>query len=155
MRRRPISPSLITCMGAALFTVAMLVGATIGDSPISRPVTAQPDDDRPDDTRPDDSRPDDSQPDDSQPGDSQPDEAPATIVIADFDFQLPAARAGQPVEVTNLDGAPHSATDVDGNFDSGILNKGQTSIIAAPAAGSYEVFCTLHPSMKATWEVQP
>jgi plastocyanin len=136
-------------MGAALFTVAMLVGATIGDSPISRPVTAQPDDSEPD-TRPDDTRPDDTRADDTLP-----DEAAVALIIADFDFQLPAARAGQLVEVTNLDGAPHSATDVDGNFDSGILNKGQTSNLAAPAAGTYEVFCTLHPSMKATWEVQP
>lgn len=146
MTRRHVSPSLITCMGAALFTVAMLVGATIGDSPISRPAAAQPEDSQPEDSQPDDSQPD---------GTEAPGAAAVTIVIADFDFQLPVARAGQTVEVTNLDGAPHSATDVDGSFDSGILNKGQRSTIVAPAAGSYEVFCTLHPSMKATWEVQP
>jgi plastocyanin len=147
-RPRSITPTLAICTIAGLFAVAMLVGATIGNTPLTRPVAAE-DPPRTDETEPDDSAPDDT----AAPGDR--DEDTATIVIEDFDYTLPAVRAGEEVTVVNRDAALHSATDHGGAFESGLLEQDQSTTIIAPAAGKYELFCSLHPSMEVIWEVAP
>jgi plastocyanin len=152
-RPRSITPTLAICTIAGLFAVAMLVGATIGNTPLTRPAAAE-DPPRTDETEPDDSAPDDGAPDDTAaPGDGGGDTA--TIVIEDFDYTLPAVRAGEEVTVVNRDAALHSATDHGGAFESGLLGQDQSTTIIAPAAGKYELFCSLHPSMEVIWEVAP
>ena len=74
---------------------------------------------------------------------------PATITIAEFAFGDPITIApGAQITVTNLDGAPHTVSAVDGSFDSGNLNQGDSAVITAPASpGTYAFFCAIHPSM--------
>lgn len=74
------------------------------------------------------------------------------ITIDNFSYSgAGAASAGQTVRVDNVDGAPHTVTARDGSFDSGILQPGQAGEVTLPAEpGTYEFFCTLHPSMVAT-----
>lgn len=75
--------------------------------------------------------------------------AVATIQIADFSFGVPGTvGAGAVVEVTNADGAAHTLTSRDGAFDAGEIGGGATGSFTAPsAAGTYEFFCAIHPSM--------
>ena len=56
--------------------------------------------------------------------------------------------AGDQVRFTNLDAAPHTATDEGGAFDSGTLRRGDSATIKIENAGSYNYFCAVHPSMK-------
>lgn len=80
--------------------------------------------------------------------------APAAVTIADFAFGgTLTVQAGQAIAVTNADGAPHTFTATDGAFDTGILDPGGAGQLTAPAAGSYSVFCALHPSMTTTLTV--
>ncbi|MFK8023007.1 MAG: cupredoxin domain-containing protein [Ilumatobacter sp.] len=85
---------------------------------------------------------------------ADPEPAPATpaapaIDIVNFAFagDLTVA-AGAVVEVTNVDGAPHTVTADDGSFDTGTLGGGAAGSFVAPsAAGTYSFICTIHPSM--------
>jgi len=75
--------------------------------------------------------------------------APVAISIEGFDFSPtgPVA-AGSPIAVTNLDGADHTLTARDGEFDTGTLGADQLASFAAPTTpGVYEFFCAIHPSM--------
>ena len=77
-----------------------------------------------------------------------------TIRIKDFIYDPAAAtvRAGQRIAVRNGDTAPHTLTDrpADGRarFDTAIVGGRKTGSFTAPEAGTYEVFCELHPFMK-------
>ena len=75
--------------------------------------------------------------------------APVAISIEGFDFSpVGSVTAGSPIAVTNLDGANHTLTATNGEFDTGTLGENDQAIVAAPAAaGSYEFFCAIHPSM--------
>lgn len=46
--------------------------------------------------------------------------------------------------VRNDGRVPHTYTAVDGSFDTGILNSGQSAEIAGIGSGVYRVYCTLH-----------
>jgi plastocyanin len=61
---------------------------------------------------------------------------------------------GQPVTWVNEDDSPHQVTVVSTKERSAILTKGQSAVMAFPAAGTYEYICGLHPSMKGTVEVK-
>jgi len=78
--------------------------------------------------------------------------APAEIVIKEFRFGgATTATAGASLAVTNLDAPAHTLTAVDGSFDTGTLNQNESAAFNAPAApGTYEYFCSIHPSMVAT-----
>lgn len=65
---------------------------------------------------------------------------PANLTIA----------AGDTVVFTNADGAPHTATALNGAFDTGRLRRNQAGEITVSAAGSYEYKCLFHPAMKGT-----
>jgi plastocyanin len=79
-----------------------------------------------------------------------------TIIIENFAYspgnlQVPV---GARVTWTNRDGAPHSATDAGGSWDTGVLAKGKSATLTFDTAGTFNYFCTIHPSMKARVVVQ-
>ncbi len=64
--------------------------------------------------------------------------APANITIA----------RGDTITFTNNDAAPHTATFTSGGLDTGRLGRGQSGDLTFDAAGSFEYFCAVHPSMR-------
>lgn len=50
----------------------------------------------------------------------------------------------------NNDNFPHTVTAVDGSFDSGNMNAGQSFVHTFTKAGKYAYFCTYHPWMSGT-----
>ena len=84
------------------------------------------------------------------------DEAQVTIEIRNFDYfpQDLTVRAGTQVTWVNSDTVPHTATDEAEGWDTGTLNEGQSATLTFDTPGTYEYFCTIHPSMKATLTVR-
>jgi amicyanin len=78
------------------------------------------------------------------------------VTIADFSFSPGSItiNQGDTVTWTNNGPTPHSATANNGSFDSGILQKGQTSSHTFNQAGTFTYFCKPHPFMKGTVVVQ-
>lgn len=79
-----------------------------------------------------------------------------SVAIRDFAFapgnlQVPI---GATVTWTNYDGAPHTATAKDGNWDTGIFNKGEKKAITFDQPGEYQYYCKVHPNMVARLTVQ-
>jgi amicyanin len=71
------------------------------------------------------------------------------IDIADFAF-TPAELTigvGDTVTWTNGDAVMHTATSVNGAFDSGELEPGDSYSLTFTAPGTYDYLCTPHPSM--------
>ncbi len=58
--------------------------------------------------------------------------------------------AGDTITFTNEDGAPHTATALDGSFDTGRLGKGDKAQVKISAAGTFDYKCNIHPSMKGS-----
>lgn len=58
---------------------------------------------------------------------------------------------GTTVTWTHNDGAPHTVTTTSApaDFNSGRMSKGNTFSQTFDTAGTYEYFCSIHPSMKA------
>lgn len=74
------------------------------------------------------------------------------IEIKDFDY-LPrevSIRTGTEVTWTNRDGAPHTATDEAGGWDTGTLGKDESATIIFDNPGVYEYICTFHTYMKGS-----
>ena len=72
------------------------------------------------------------------------------VTIKNFTFE-PAdltINVGDSVAFTNEDSAPHTATDANGAFDTGRLNKGGTAQMTFGGVGSFDYVCTFHPRMK-------
>src|SRR5215472_9451034 len=59
-------------------------------------------------------------------------------------------RAGTTVTWTNQDRVPHSVTFKNGMKDSSLLSQGQSFSYTFTTPGTYEYYCTVHPSMVAT-----
>lgn len=80
----------------------------------------------------------------------------STITIDNFAFEGGvSAVAGSTLSVTNADGAPHTLTASDGEFDTGLLGSGESGEITLPSTpGTYAFFCELHPSMTGTVTVE-
>lgn len=79
--------------------------------------------------------------------------AALSVNITGFQFQPATVNVGVAgtVEWTNLDSAPHTATAVNGSFDTGTLSQGQSSAsISFPTAGRFEYRCAIHSSMRGT-----
>jgi plastocyanin len=55
---------------------------------------------------------------------------------------------------TNDDRIAHSATAIEGEFDSGILDSGELFEYTFNEVGRYDYYCMLHPSMVGQVEVQ-
>ncbi len=82
---------------------------------------------------------------------------PPTVSSSDvriFDFgYAPAAKSvtvGSTVRFVNTGAALHTVTDASGRFDSGLVQPGAGWSRTFAQAGTYPIFCTLHPEMKAT-----
>jgi plastocyanin len=71
------------------------------------------------------------------------------VRIADFDYapSVLDVTPGTVVKWTNEDSAPHTATAND-TFDTGRLDKGESSGITFPTPGTFDYICTYHPYMK-------
>jgi hypothetical protein len=69
-----------------------------------------------------------------------------TLVMRDSCFEGTAhfAAAGSTLIVQNEGGAPHSFTAVDGSFDTGLLQPGQTAQFTLGADGIVPFYCTIH-----------
>ncbi|MCO5934364.1 plastocyanin/azurin family copper-binding protein [Mucilaginibacter sp. RB4R14] len=73
----------------------------------------------------------------------------ASVSISGFAFS-PASvtiKAGEAVKWTNADTAPHTATDVAGSFDSGMLNQSGSFSHTFATAGTYTYKCVIHSTM--------
>ena len=79
------------------------------------------------------------------------------IVIGDFKFSpaLPEVSAGDTITWVNHDITPHTATAVDGSWDTGELVRGAEASIAVTANMEPEYFCIFHPMMKAQLVISP
>lgn len=75
-----------------------------------------------------------------------------TVVINDMSF-TPAnitIKAGDSIAWENQDGTRHSATDLNGAFDTGLLNRGQSATLTFGGAGQFTYRCTPHSQMRGT-----
>lgn len=61
-----------------------------------------------------------------------------------FDGVAHFAEVGETVTVRNEGRIPHTVTAVDGSFDSGVLNAGETFEVTVSEPGAIRVYCTLH-----------
>lgn len=61
---------------------------------------------------------------------------------------------GGKVEWKNVDSAAHTATAIDGSFDTSLVNAGASASNTFNTAGTYSYMCILHPWMKGTVNVQ-
>ncbi len=71
------------------------------------------------------------------------------VAIQAFAFQ-PAeltVAVGDRVEWHNHDLAPHTATDIDGLWDTGELGKGDSRSVRFDRPGRVDYFCAFHPHM--------
>lgn len=84
-----------------------------------------------------------------------PDEYAAAENPVDYSVNMLMVSLGTTVTWTNDDPAmPHTVTAVDGTFDSGLLQPGQSWSHTFDAPGEFEYFCTLHPWMRAKLMVE-
>jgi len=65
---------------------------------------------------------------------------PATITV----------KVGDVVRWTNQDSAPHDAVMLDGSCGTVILRKGESAALRFLTPGTYNYYCTVHPSMRGT-----
>jgi len=64
-------------------------------------------------------------------------------------------RPGDRVVWVNRDIVPHTATAVDGNWDTGKIEANGVAEIAVVTASTNAYFCVYHPSMKGRLELVP
>lgn len=67
-----------------------------------------------------------------------------------FQYSNIQVRVGTTVTWTNQDSVPHSVTFKNGMKDSGLLYQGQSFHYTFNTPGTYQYYCTVHPSMVAT-----
>jgi LPXTG-motif cell wall-anchored protein len=82
--------------------------------------------------------------------------ASTAVTIKDFDF-TPASvtiNVGDTVTWTNNGPTGHSATSTGGEFDTGIMDAGNSGSHTFDTAGTFSYICTPHPYMKGTVVVQ-
>jgi plastocyanin len=72
-----------------------------------------------------------------------------SVALEDF-YSEPANAAIQPGDTiiwVNEGNRPHTVTSVDGQFDSEVLNPGESFMLTFPEAGTFSYYCEIHPSM--------
>ena len=70
-----------------------------------------------------------------------------------FDPKVVTVRPGDTIVWHNHDIAPHTATALDGSWDTGKLERGETHSMPVGKAMSGEFFCRFHPAMKGRIEL--
>lgn len=75
------------------------------------------------------------------------------IAGAAFEPKHLEVQSGDSVTWINKDIVPHTATALDGSWDTGQLNSGEEKTIVFLEAQSSAYICTYHPSMKASLQV--
>jgi LPXTG-motif cell wall-anchored protein len=82
--------------------------------------------------------------------------ASTAVTIKDFDFTPGSVtiNVGDTVTWTNNGPTGHSATSTSGEFDTGIMDAGNSGSHTFDTAGSFSYICTPHPYMKGTVVVQ-
>jgi plastocyanin len=85
---------------------------------------------------------------------SQPTSVDSLDVLIDiFDYKYHPTDVSVPrgAEVTwvNDDKAPHTATERNSGWDTGVLGEGEGVLIRFSRPGAYEYYCTIHPYMSA------
>jgi plastocyanin len=77
--------------------------------------------------------------------------------IADLAFQPATIEidAGASVTWTNEDSVPHTVTARTDDFNSGVMQQGDTYSQTFDELGTYDYFCAIHPSMTGTVTVTP
>lgn len=84
------------------------------------------------------------------------DEFAETEDPSDYSVNVLTVAAGTTVTWTNEDpGVAHTVTSVDGLFDSGFINDGDTWSYTFEDPGEFEYLCTPHPWMRAKIVVEP
>ena len=91
---------------------------------------------------------------DSQPMDAT-DEFAAGESPADYSVNELRISVGTTVTWANRDNMLHTVTAVDGSFDSGFLDQGETFSYTFTQPGEFEYFCLPHPWMRAKVIVTP
>ena len=79
-----------------------------------------------------------------------------TVDIQDFGFSpaLLEVREGDTVNWVNHDIVPHTATALDGSWDTGSLAQGQSMTITVSENTSAKYFCRFHPAMRGQLKVE-
>ena len=79
---------------------------------------------------------------------TQQNNSTGAVSIKDFSFDSSnlTIKTGTTVVWTNEDSAPHQINSDD--FDSSILNQGDSFQFNFQTAGTYDYYCSIHPSMK-------
>ncbi|HSL26081.1 MAG TPA: plastocyanin/azurin family copper-binding protein [Acidimicrobiia bacterium] len=90
----------------------------------------------------------------AQPMDST-DEFADTEAPADFSVNVLRVKVGTTVTWTNDDNQMHTVTAVDGSFDSGFVEQGNSFSYTFTEAGEFEYYCLPHPWMRAKVIVEP
>ncbi|REK21264.1 MAG: hypothetical protein DWQ40_04325, partial [Actinobacteria bacterium] len=78
-----------------------------------------------------------------------PDEFAASETPADYSVNVLTVKVGTTVTWTNGDSMLHTVTDVNGAFDSGFLEEGDSWSYTFTEPGEYEYYCLPHPWMRA------
>ena len=82
--------------------------------------------------------------------------ATPTVIIEGtrFEPETLSVRRGDSVVWTNKDPFPHTATALNGGFDSKNIAPNKSWRYKTKKSGVFPYFCTLHPMMKATLRVR-
>ncbi len=78
-----------------------------------------------------------------------PDEFADSESLVDYDINVLTVKVGTTVTWTNDDNMLHTVTAVDGSFDSGFFDNGETFTYTFTEVGEFEYFCLPHPWMRA------
>lgn len=82
--------------------------------------------------------------------------ADTTVTIDDLAFSPPTVtvESGDSVTWVNMDTVAHTATDVDGGFDTQRLDPGDSATVVFDTAGTSTYVCSIHAQMTGTVVVQ-
>jgi plastocyanin len=85
------------------------------------------------------------------------DEMDVTVDVIDSDYEPRDLTVPLGARITwdFVGDLPHTVTDVDGNFDSGVLDEGESYRLTFESAGEYAYYCTLHHAMQGKLTVVP
>lgn len=75
-----------------------------------------------------------------------------TVTIKGMKFSPKNLRVavGDRITFVNQDSVPHTATAIDGAFDTGRLRPGRSKRVTVRIAGKHSYFCRYHPRMKGS-----